>query len=211
MTAGEHLDPRHREGGHHESHHESHLEERRSRDVQPQEVRDRRNEQHRSQASVHDADGHQPPAVERALGLDPLAQHSRSSGDDDREAIERPLRPVLLNDPDGRVGHRGELEQRVAPLAEDEQQHEAGRDDRVEEGEHGGVTRLPGRRAGVRCGRPEAGGTAAEASRGEGPGPMGPTARRRGGEALLTDATRAAAEEDVRAYLCDHRSGERDR
>jgi hypothetical protein len=66
-------------------------------------------------------------------------QDTRAGRVEQGEPIKGALRAILLNDPDDHVGHGGEAEQRVLPLAEQKQKHGAPDHDRVEHREQVGA------------------------------------------------------------------------
>ena len=61
-----------------------------------------------------------------------VAPHVRVRRDQQREPVERPLRPHLLADPDRRVGDDDPEEQRVARVPEDQRHHPERGEDQVE-------------------------------------------------------------------------------
>ena len=81
------------------------------------------------------------------LPHDAVAHDARPRRVQNREPVERPLRAVLLNDPDQHVAQEHDAEERVLAFAEQEDEHERGSEDRVEPGEHIGPKDLRDRPA----------------------------------------------------------------
>ena len=71
-------------------------------------------------AGLHDHDIVDHELLKRQRSCKPAAPDGRGRRDQQRETIERPLRPHLLNDPDRRVRHDDAQEQRVARVTEDQ-------------------------------------------------------------------------------------------
>lgn len=72
-----------------------------------------------------------------------ITQHPGSRGLKDGEAVQRPLRPELLDDADDRVSRRCQPEESILPAPEEEQQQEACTHDGVEEGQYVGTKDVP--------------------------------------------------------------------
>jgi hypothetical protein len=64
-----------------------------------------------------------------------VAQHRHHGRCEQREPVERELRAHLLHDADGRIADHDAEEQAVAQVAEDQDEHEARREDGVEQRE----------------------------------------------------------------------------
>ena len=65
-----------------------------------------------------------------------VAHGARSGRIQNREAVERPLRSILLDDADEHVEQEHDAEERVLAVAEHEDERERGAEDRVEPGEN---------------------------------------------------------------------------
>ena len=100
-------------------------------------------------AGLHEHDVVNDEFFKRQRSGAAVALHRRGGRDQQREAIERPLRAHLLNDPDRRVRHDDAEEQRVARVTEDQGDGPEPGEDQVEHREDVGPDD-----AGVRAARP---------------------------------------------------------
>ena len=83
-------------------------------------------------ARLHDHDIVVDELIRRKLTGAPIAPNPRRRRDQQRETIQCPLRPHLLDDPDRRVRHDDAEEQGIARVAEDERQCPEDSQDEVE-------------------------------------------------------------------------------
>ena len=84
----------------------------------------------------HEVPGHDLRHVHLARGA--VAHHRRPRRDQGREAVEAPLRPRLLHDPDARVQDQDPQEDRVSPVGEDQRDDAEDHQDDVEDGQQVG-------------------------------------------------------------------------
>jgi hypothetical protein len=72
-----------------------------------------------------------------------VAQHPGARGVEDRQPVKQLLGPVLLNHPDHGIADRGEAEECVPPLAQEQQQEETAANNAVQQCQYIGPENLP--------------------------------------------------------------------